>query len=424
MRVNEKNFSGIKYDKAIEILKAIPVGSSVHLLLQCAEGYQAYLETTWDENGCQRTSRVTRCLQNHSVLSRIRQAFSPSPVRNRRKKCIKGSDVATATEEQIAEIADIYVKDVFESEDLDDCAYYERPASHNLEVKANCGSKLSSLVLKNNNLDNINDTHKENFESTDEGVNDGRLGSNRTDSQVDVHVPPKMALESDSQEGPCQACIPPGNQGVSLTSTAPQNGVVLRKPIEIIQLSRDDIAVSRDDIAVSRDDIVVNRDDIAVTVKGDMDIKSDFSNPFGKNTSSYFVISNEHPSLLHSDPSDDNLCPISDAEACLEKSKEKASGVSEMISVKKDSNYKRLFSPSNHPSSIAVKDVRSEVNCLTMSPSHVMQESQSSSERCSSMSSKKFAKLRNLLDDKYSVDVLHQKSTFVSNSGQSVWLFI
>ena len=78
LRINDLDVSDMRYECASEILKSIPVDSTVFLFLKGPEGYMTHLETVFLENGLPRTIRVTKPLAVESMLSKFKRSFSPS----------------------------------------------------------------------------------------------------------------------------------------------------------------------------------------------------------------------------------------------------------------------------------------------------------------------------------------------------------
>lgn len=79
LKVNDISFEGLGYDKAIDVLKALPTGTAVVLILKGPEGYSSYLETRFNQDGTPKTIRIIKpIILSEGILGRIRRTFSHS----------------------------------------------------------------------------------------------------------------------------------------------------------------------------------------------------------------------------------------------------------------------------------------------------------------------------------------------------------
>lgn len=60
LEVNGKSLEGVPYHKALEILDKVPTGEEMVLKLRAKDGFQAYLETAFDDKGVVKTVRKTK----------------------------------------------------------------------------------------------------------------------------------------------------------------------------------------------------------------------------------------------------------------------------------------------------------------------------------------------------------------------------
>ncbi|XP_076435250.1 nitric oxide synthase-like [Babylonia areolata] len=96
LRLNDINLADMSYESAVEVLKAVPTDAPVVMLLRGPEGYTTHLETTFLENGLPKTVRVTKPIQD-SLMGRIRRTFSsngsPCQFKALKKMYKKGEEV-------------------------------------------------------------------------------------------------------------------------------------------------------------------------------------------------------------------------------------------------------------------------------------------------------------------------------------------
>lgn len=79
VRVDDIDLSEMSYEKAVELFKAVPIDAPVVLLLRGPDGYATYLQTTFEESGAPKTTRITKqIVHNDSLVSRLRKKFSRS----------------------------------------------------------------------------------------------------------------------------------------------------------------------------------------------------------------------------------------------------------------------------------------------------------------------------------------------------------
>lgn len=79
LKVNEVSFENLCYEKSVEVLKSLPVGVAVVLILKGPEGYTSHLETRFSQDGSPRTIRITKpILPSEGLFGRIRKTFSAS----------------------------------------------------------------------------------------------------------------------------------------------------------------------------------------------------------------------------------------------------------------------------------------------------------------------------------------------------------
>ncbi|CAL1539173.1 unnamed protein product [Lymnaea stagnalis] len=91
LRINDIDLTEMSYASAIEVLKAVPIDTPVVLLLRGPEGYTTFLQTSFQENGLPRTIRVTKPI-HESIMGRIKKTFSGSsgqisPVKGLKRLC-------------------------------------------------------------------------------------------------------------------------------------------------------------------------------------------------------------------------------------------------------------------------------------------------------------------------------------------------
>lgn len=60
LEVNGKSLEGVPYHKALEILDKIPTGEEMVIKIRAKDGFQAYLETAFDDKGAVNTVRKTK----------------------------------------------------------------------------------------------------------------------------------------------------------------------------------------------------------------------------------------------------------------------------------------------------------------------------------------------------------------------------
>lgn len=60
LEVNGKSLEGVPYHKALETLDKIPTGEEMVIKIRAKDGFQAYLETAFDDKGAVNTVRKTR----------------------------------------------------------------------------------------------------------------------------------------------------------------------------------------------------------------------------------------------------------------------------------------------------------------------------------------------------------------------------
>ena len=60
LEVNGKSLEGVPYHKALEILDKVPTGQEMMIKIRAKDGFQAYLETAFDDKGAVKTVRKTR----------------------------------------------------------------------------------------------------------------------------------------------------------------------------------------------------------------------------------------------------------------------------------------------------------------------------------------------------------------------------
>lgn len=79
LKVNDVNFENLCYEKSVEVLKSLPVGVAVVLILKGPEGYTSHLETRFSQDGSPKTIRITKpILPPEGLFGRIRKTFSAS----------------------------------------------------------------------------------------------------------------------------------------------------------------------------------------------------------------------------------------------------------------------------------------------------------------------------------------------------------
>ena len=60
LEVNGKSLESVPYHKALEILDKVPTGEEMVIQVRAKDGFQAYLETAFDDKGAVKTVRKTR----------------------------------------------------------------------------------------------------------------------------------------------------------------------------------------------------------------------------------------------------------------------------------------------------------------------------------------------------------------------------
>lgn len=344
----------MSYESAVEVLKAVPTDAPVVMLLRGPEGYTTHLETTFLENGLPKTIRVTRPIQE-SIMGRIRKTFSSngtsSPVKTLKKFCKGDDDGSVNSGKKGGSKANGTATNINGVESLleliGEDVVREEPA---VTGSADSGYASSGVNVINGDgsLDRngVTVTVAGQTLSSETVLDNGAMGS------------PKIVLTSPKAHpnGPGQK----GNQASPLNE--PYSGHACRKAIEIVQ----------------------DNDDITVVVKGDVRIHSEVdSNAPG--TPTRFIISSKKAPAARPAPLSDNFS---------EKSGRLQPG--------------ELSSPENHADTPDLSD--SEEKGLGTPKKNGLNGQRRGSDRRGSMASpKKFVKLHNLLDEKTSVDILHQK---------------
>ena len=356
LRLNDINLAEMSYESAVEVLKAVPTDAPVVLLLRGPEGYTTHLETTFLENGLPKTIRVTKPVQE-SIMGRIRRTFSsngsPSPVKTLKKIC-KGDDDGSTSPGKKGGKANGAATNINGGESLVELIEEEAVCVES-GVTGSADSGYASSCVTVINGDGVLDS---NGTTTGSAAAAGMTLSSETVLDNGARGSPKIVLTSPrtTNNGP----------GLQQSGEAPPNGPTAsstcRRAIEIVQ----------------------DNDEITVVVKGDVRIHSEVDKN-APGTPTRFIISSNKPH------------PAAPA-SVAEKSPEKSGRLQRA----------ELSSPENHADTSDVSDSEEKGLGTPRKSSHNGQR-RSSDRRGSTASPKKFAKLRNLLDEKTSVDVLHQK---------------
>ncbi|XP_045171466.2 nitric oxide synthase, brain-like [Mercenaria mercenaria] len=79
LKVNDVSLNDLSYERSVEMLKALPIGVAVCLILKGPEGYSSHLETRFNQDGTPKTVRITKpILHSEGFIGRIRKSLSAS----------------------------------------------------------------------------------------------------------------------------------------------------------------------------------------------------------------------------------------------------------------------------------------------------------------------------------------------------------
>lgn len=71
LEVNGKSLESVPYHKALEILDKVPIGEEMVIQVRAKDGFQAYLETAFDDKGAVKTVRKNRATSSSKALTNV-----------------------------------------------------------------------------------------------------------------------------------------------------------------------------------------------------------------------------------------------------------------------------------------------------------------------------------------------------------------
>nr|BAF73722.1 nitric oxide synthase [Ambigolimax valentianus] len=429
LRINDIDLTDMSYPSAIEVLKAVPIDTPVVLLLRGPEGYTTYLQTSFLENGMPRTVRVTKPI-HESIMGRIKKTFSGtsgpiSPVKGLKRLCngeIDGKhkqDCCEGTDKDVDSTGgdDEGFKDLVTVEEFEkDAAAKSAPPIHH----GNGGVfGIGKKILSSRDRGAFPAGEASKFLFRNEGRVDSEEGTVLDNGAVGspkiVLTSPKSNLTKDGQR------IATMSRALTHDSCVSEScrGQCQKKAIEIVQDEDEITVVVRGDVSVRSEDLsstdpnIPKRFIISSTRHRDGNASTNNTNNINSNNNNI-----SHTKENCESNHNNNIVSSNNNTSLSRSGSKKKSGRSSPTSGGRASptGNRRSRSPVTSPTKHAGDDDfgkgRGSEKKRTPSPTFGRRKSgdRRSSIVASGMASpKKFAKVKNLLDDKSYIDTLHQK---------------